>query len=253
MEELSVVIISFNEEKQIGRCLDSVRDIAGEIIVVDSFSTDRTREICLQHGVRFYEHTFEGYSEQKNFANSLARFDYILSLDADEALDAGLVQSIQNAAQAFDCDAYFMNRMVNYCGSWIRHGSWYPDRKVRLFRKQKARWEGLIHESLILAEGSKTGTLQGDILHYSYDSIESHIAQFDKFTTLSAREMFLEGKKAGILKLYFSPLSSFIKGFFFRLGFLDGHYGVLICFVNAFATYLKYAKLRHLRDEKSGN
>ena len=122
MEELSVVIISFNEEKQIGRCLDSVRDIAGEIIVVDSFSTDRTREICLQHGVRFYEHTFEGYSEQKNFANSLARFDYILSLDADEALDAGLVQSIQNAAQAFDCDAYFMNRMVNYCGGWLLDG-----------------------------------------------------------------------------------------------------------------------------------
>ena len=250
MAKVSAVIITFNEERRISRCLDSVKEIADEIIVVDSFSTDGTRQICLEHGTRFFEHPFKGYSEQKNYANSLAQFDYILSLDADEVLDKELIQSIQNVKNNPGCDAYSMNRVVNYCGSWIRHGSWYPDRKIRLFRKEKARWEGLIHEALSMPEKSTTGSLKGEILHYSYDSIEGHIAQLDKFTTLSARALFLEGKKAGFLKLYFSPFLSFLKGFFLRLGFLDGYHGVLICFVNAFASYVKYAKLKQLWKEK---
>jgi glycosyltransferase involved in cell wall biosynthesis len=250
MNKISVVIITYNEESNIVRCLDSVKDIADEVVVVDSFSTDRTKELCLNYGIRFYEHPFEGYISQKNFANSLAQFDYILSLDADEALSEELNISIQNAKETFVCDGYIMSRMVNYCGTWIKHGSWYPDKKLRLFRKDKGSWEGvLIHETLEMHEGSTIGYLKGDILHYSYTSLEGHIAQFDNFTTISAEELYREGRKATFVKLYFSPVSLFAKGFFVRLGFLDGHYGVLICIVNAFATYMKYAKLKELTKQ----
>jgi glycosyltransferase involved in cell wall biosynthesis len=250
MVQLSVVIITFNEESQIGRCLDSVKEVADEIIVVDSFSKDRTREICESRGVRFFEHHFEGYSAQKNYANSLASFGFILSLDADEALSDELIASIRKEKADFAFDAYLMNRMVNYCGTWIRHGAWYPDRKIRIFSKQKAYWEGQhVHETIQLGSGSRIGQLKGDIHHYSYTSLEGHIAQFDKFTSISAAELYSKGRKASFLKLYLSPVMSFIKGFFIRLGFLDGHYGILICFVNAFATYMKYAKLRRLWKE----
>jgi len=247
MNKLSVVIITFNEEKNIERCLLSVKGIADEIIVVDSLSTDSTKNICAKYKVRFVEQPFSGYTEQKNFAASFADYDLVLSLDADEALDATLIASIAEVKKNGDKDGYYMNRVTNYCGEWIRHGAWYPDKKLRLWKKAKGRWEGItIHEHFQMEPGSVTGFLQGDILHYSYESIEAHVAQFNKFTSLSAIEMHEEGKKASIFKIYLSPLVSFIKGFFLRLGFLDGYYGTMICFINAFATYTKYLKLRQL-------
>lgn len=247
MNKLSVVIIAFNEEKNIERCLLSVKDIADEIVVVDSLSTDSTKQICQKYGVRFVEQPFQGYTEQKNFAALLANFDLVLSLDADEAIDETLAGSIAEVKINWDKDGYFMSRVTNYCGKWIRHGAWYPDRKLRLWNRTKGAWAGVnIHERYQMTSGSKTGFLKGDILHFSYESIEAHVAQFNKFTSLSAIEMNLAGKKATTSKIYLSPLVNFFKGFFLRLGFLDGYYGIMICFFNAFATYTKYLKLRQL-------
>ena len=247
MDKLSVVIITFNEEENIGRCIDSVLLVADEIIIVDSFSKDKTKAICLEKAVRFFEHPFEGYSEQKNYANSLSSYDYVLSIDADEALSETLIQSILQEKKQFSKDAYSINRMTNYLGKWIRHGVWYPDASIRLWNKQKAKWnEQSVHEIVELNAQQSMGYLKGDILHYSYTSISGHIAQFDKFTTLSAIQMNNDGKKATIFKLFFSPLFSFIKGLFIRLGFLDGYYGIVICIINSFATFMKYVKLREL-------
>lgn len=249
MNKLSVVIITFNEEKNIERCLLSVKDIADEIVVVDSLSTDSTKSICHKYGVSFIQQPFLGYTEQKNFAASLAKFDLILSLDADEALDKTLIDSISSVKVNMDKDGYFMNRVTNYCGKWIRHGAWYPDKKLRLFNRTKCAWTGAyIHEHCQMETGSETGFLKGDILHYSYESIEAHVAQFNKFTSLSAIEMNKSGRKATIGNIYLNPLVNFLKGFFLRLGFLDGYYGTMICFFNAFATYTKYLKLRQLNE-----
>ncbi len=247
MNKLSVVIITFNEEKNIERCLLSVKDIADEIIVVDSLSTDLTKSICQKYAVRFIEQPFLGYIEQKNYAASMANFDLVLSLDADEAVGETLAGSIAEVKINGDKDGYFMNRVTNYCGKWIRHGAWYPDKKLRLWNKTKGTWAGTnIHEWYQMKPGSKTGYLKGDILHFSYDSVEAHVAQFNKFTSLSATEMNKSGMRATVFKIYLSPLVNFFKGFFLRLGFLDGYYGIMICFFNAFATYTKYLKLRQL-------
>jgi glycosyltransferase involved in cell wall biosynthesis len=247
MDKLSVVIITFNEEKNIERCIRSVLAIADEIVVVDSLSTDRTEEICSRFNVRFISHAFEGYIGQKNFATNQAMNSYVLSLDADEAIDNELAASIAEIKQNFAKDGYSMNRVTNYCGKWIRHGAWYPDRKLRLWNRHKGAWGGVnFHDRFDLKPDCSKGYLKGEILHYSYDSIEAHIAQFNKFTSLSAINMHGNGKKASLTKIYFSPLISFLKGFFIKLGFLDGFYGVMICFVNAFATYMKYVKLRQL-------
>lgn len=247
MHKLSVVIITLNEEKNIERCLLSVREIADEVVVVDSFSTDATKEICEKFGVRFIEHEFQGYVEQKNFAALQASHDLVLSLDADEVPDNKLIESISSIKVNWEFDGYYIKRLNNYCGTWIRHGAWYPNRKLRLWNRKKGRWIGFNpHDHFELTAGSTAGYLEGDLLHYSYDSIEAHVAQFNKFTTLSAIEMHNAGKKGTLFKIYFSPLVNFMKGFFLRLGFLDGYYGIMICLFNPFATYLKYLKLRQL-------
>jgi glycosyltransferase involved in cell wall biosynthesis len=251
MNKLSVVIITFNEEENIGRCLDSVHNVADEIVIVDSFSKDSTKKICIERGVRFIEHAFEGHIQQKNYAASLATYDYVISLDADEALCPLLQKSILAEKSNFSKDGYTMNRMTNYLGKWIRHGSWYPDKKLRLWNRQKGSWGGQNPHDCYQMESTCTiGYLKGDILHYSYTSIEGHIAQFDKFTSISAKHMYDEGKKAGLLQIFINPLANFIKGFFIRLAFLDGYYGMVICIINAFATFMKYVKLRELNKNR---
>ena len=140
--KLSVVIITKNEDKNIGRCIESVQNIADEIVVIDSFSTDKTEEICKKHQVVFIKHAFEGHIEQKNFALTCAKYKHVLSLDADEALSEELQKSIVQAKADFSKDGYFLNRMTNYCGKWIKHSGWYPDRKLRLFDKTKGQWGG---------------------------------------------------------------------------------------------------------------
>jgi glycosyltransferase involved in cell wall biosynthesis len=182
MLKLSVVIITRNEEKNIGRCLDSVMDIADDIVVVDSFSTDRTEEICKNKGARFFQHVFEGHIEQKNYAVTLTEYQNVLSLDADEALDDVLKKSIVAVKENLQYDGYEMNRLTNYCGTWIKHCGWYPDTKLRMFDKRKGKWGGTNpHDKFEMYQGSKTGKLKGDILHYSYYTIDDHYKQIEYF------------------------------------------------------------------------
>lgn len=246
---LSVVIIAFNEQNNIGRCIDSVRKIADEIIVLDSFSTDNTVEIARSRGAIVRQERFRGYVEQKNRALQLSSFNYVLSLDADEALDQELVNSILAAKKGFSVQAYKMNRCANYCGRFIQHGLWYPDRKIRLFDKRAACWGGTNpHDRIELAGKTPVKHLKGNILHYSYSSIEEHILQNNNFSTISARTMFEKGVRVNWLKMLASPLWAFINGYILRAGFLDGFYGLVIAVNSSHYTFLKYIKLHRMRQ-----
>ncbi|MDE3144058.1 MAG: glycosyltransferase family 2 protein [Bacteroidota bacterium] len=249
MMPLSVVIITFNEEKNIERCLKSVQGIADEIIVVDSLSTDATEEICSRYYVRFIKQKFLGYIEQKNFALDQATNNYVLSLDADEMLSDELRQSIIAIKQKpFSADAYSMNRCSSFCGKWIKHGNWYPDKKIRLLDKTKGKWGGINpHDKIEMQTGSGLQHLSGDIFHYSYYSLEEVITQNNKFTTIQAKAMFDAGKPANYFNLIINPLVAFISGYIFKLGFLDGADGFFIASSVAYQTMVKYAKLLHLR------
>lgn len=247
MPEISAVIITLNEELKIERCLQSVRDTADEIIVVDSFSTDRTEEICSRYGVNFSKHAFEGYKEQKQYAINQAKFDHILLIDADEALSDELRVSILSAKKQWTHDGYSFNRLNSYCGQWIRHSGWYPDRKIRLFDRRKASVKGKNpHDEIVMSGKSPVKQLKGDLLHYTYQSVEDHIRQINRFTEIQARGSFERGKKANYFSILFSPAYKFIRHYFFRLGFLDGYYGYLICRNSAYSTFLKHAKLKAL-------
>jgi glycosyltransferase involved in cell wall biosynthesis len=253
MAALSVVIIALNEERNIGRCLESVKSVADEILVVDSLSVDGTKSIALSHGAKVIEQPFLGYIEQKNFALDQASHDYVLSLDADEALDEKLIQSILHLKQeGFHHDGYTMNRCSNYSGKWIRHGTWYPDRKLRLMNRKKARWGGTNpHDKIMMDKQSTIKHLQGDILHFSYYSLDEQVAQMNRFTSIQAKSMLEAGKKASFLNLIINPLVAFFAGYFFKAGFLDGVDGFIIARSVSYQTFLKYAKLMHLRN--SGN
>jgi glycosyltransferase involved in cell wall biosynthesis len=248
MPKLSVVIITFNEERNIGRCIGSVLDVADEIIVVDSFSTDKTREICEKQGVKFIEHAFDGHIQQKNFAITQATYPHQLSLDADEALSEDLKAEILKIKNDWKFDGYRMNRLTNYCGKWIHHCGWYPDTKLRLYDSAKGRWSGVNpHDKFEMNPGSKIDFLKGDILHYSYYSVEEHIRQADKFSTIAAKELIGLGKSVSYFQIIVNPVAKFIRNYILRLGFLDGYYGFLICRIAAHETFLKYTKARQIK------
>lgn len=245
--KLSAVIITFNEEDKIGRCIDSLKEIADEVIVVDSLSTDRTAEICGSKGATVISQLFLGYIEQKNFALDKANFDYVISLDADEALSPELITSIRTIKQNFKADAYEFNRLTNFCGKWIRHGGWYPDTKLRIWNKIKGRWGGTNpHDKVIMESNSIIKKLDGDLLHYSIDSIDQHIDQIQKFTTIAAYALHEKGKETSIATILLNSSFKFIRDYFLRFGFLDGFYGYVIAKNSAFAKYLKYLKLYEL-------
>ena len=247
MVKISTVIIAYNEEMNIARCIDSVQPVADEILVVDSFSTDRTREICLQKKVRFLENPFRGHIEQKNFALDQATYDHVLSLDADEALSPELMQSIQQAKQHWKADGYTMNRLSSYCGKWIRHCGWYPDRKLRLWHRTRGRWGGYNpHDKVILQPLAAQQHLSGDLLHYTYHTISQHLQQVDFFTEIMAKEAVGRGKNAPLLKIIFSPVFKFFHSYVIKRGVLDGYYGFVVSAISAHATFIKYVKMREL-------
>ena len=247
---LSVVIITFNEEKNIGRCIDSVKNVADEIIVVDSCSMDKTAEIAKSKGAEVILQPFLGYVEQKNMALEVANSDFVLSLDADEALDKILESSILEAKNDFNFKGYSMNRCTNYCGKFIRHGAWYPDKKLRLIDKKNAYWGGdNPHDKLILKYESPIKHLKGDILHYSYNSIEEHVQQNNKFSTISAETYFKRGKKTNVFKIIVHPFWAFFLGYILRGGFLDGFYGFVVALHVAHLSFLKHAKLYHKQKQ----
>lgn len=247
MPEISVAIMTLNEERKIERCLKSISEVADEILVVDSFSTDRTEEICKKYGARFIQHKFDGYIEQRKYCIEHAAHDFVLCIDADEELSKELTSSIMQVKREWTHDGYAMNRLNSICGHWIRHSGWYPDRKVRLFDRRKMSVKGKNpHDEIVMHQGNTTGRLRGDLLHYTYDTVEDQIRQINRFTEIQAREKFERGKKACYLEVIFSPPYKFIRHYFFKLGFLDGYFGYLICRNMAHSTFLKHAKLKAL-------
>ena len=251
MKKLSVTVITFNEEKHIDRCLHSVKGVADEIIVVDSLSTDKTKEICMSHSVVFIEQSFLGYVEQKNFALSKASFEHVLCLDADEALSDELAASVKKEKEKdFPADGYTMNRFNFYCGKWIRHGTYYPDRKLRLLDLKKGKWGGQNpHDKIILEQGATIEHLKGDLLHYTYQTIEQHAKQMDRFSTIAAKALFDKGENPSYLKMIINPAWAFIKGYLLKLGLLDGVEGFRIARYTARQSYQKYLKLIRLHRE----
>lgn len=251
MIKLTVAIITYNEENNIGRCISSVTEIADEILVVDSFSTDKTKDIAESMGASFVTHVFAGHIEQKNYALSLATHDFVLSLDADEALSLQLLEEIKAVKNNFTAAGYTFPRLTNYNGAWIKHSGWYPDLKLRLVNKKKARWGGVNpHDILKVDEGEKIERLKGDLLHYSYDSIFAHVVQTNKFTSIAAQEYFARGTRSSYFKIITRPFFTFLKDYFLKRGFMDGRYGLIICLINGFSTFLKYAKIHELQNGK---
>jgi glycosyltransferase involved in cell wall biosynthesis len=248
---ISAVIITFNEEKNIERCILSLKNVVDEIVVVDSFSKDKTKEICLAHRVVFIEHEFTGHIEQKNWAYTKASNDYVLSLDADEALTDELKTSILAVKNNWGSDGYAFNRLTNYCGKWIKHCGWYPDVKLRLWDRRKGTWKGVNpHDCFEMEKGIKSVHLNGDLLHYSYYTIEEHIKQINYFTDIAANAYAQKGVKPSLFKVFASAKFMFIKTYFLKLGILDGYYGWIISKNSAHATFLKYSKIRELQKGK---
>ncbi len=244
MVSVSVVVITLNEEKNLERCLRSVDGIADEIVIVDSFSNDKTAEISESFGARFIQNMFQGHIQQKNFALQQAKFPYILSLDADEELSGELRASIIAIKSNWKHDGYTFNRLTSYCGKFIKHGSWYPDRKLRLFDVRRGKWGGVNpHDSMILQNGSTIKQLKGNILHYSFYSIEEHLAKVNNYTSIAAKEAYARGEKSGIFRIIFSPLWAFVRDYIVKKGFLAGYYGFIIYSIVAWEKFLKYVKL----------
>ncbi len=243
MDKISAVIITLNEEDNILRCLESLRNVADEILVADSGSEDNTVKVCQEWGAHVEEFKWEGYAETKNRANSMTAFDYILSIDADEALSAELTESLLICKKQGLSGAYECNRLTCYCGKWIRHCGWYPDRKVRLFPKNKAKWVGdHVHEVLVCDLDLTISRIGGDLLHYSYTSLEDHYKRSELYAALGAEKLHERKVKALRFKAVFSPLLRFIRMYFFQLGFLDGVMGWHVCRNISREVRLKYRK-----------
>ena len=250
--KISAVIITKNEERNILRCLNSLLDVTDEIVVVDSGSTDNTAAICQNFGVKFVHHDWQGYSEQKNFANSLAKNDWIFSIDADEEVSDELKHSILRLKmkKVSDDEVFNMNRLTSYCGHWIRHCGWYPDRKIRIWNREVGKWQGEIHETIEFSTKVTECRLDGDLLHYSFATPQDYENQQFKFAKMRGEHYFKKGKKHASFYMAVSPIFSFIQHYFFQLGFLDGADGWHICRITAKATKLKYKTLKELRNNK---
>lgn len=246
--KLSAVIITYNEERNIDRCLTSLKTVADEIVVVDSFSKDKTEEICKAHNVKFIQHAFEGHIQQKNFAIDSAANDWILSLDADEALTEKLQDSILKVKDNQEFKGYKFNRLTNYCGHWVKYCGWYPDTKIRLINRNFGKWEGVNpHDRLDLKENENPGFLEGDLLHYSYYTREDHLKQIEFFGDIASKELYDAGGRSNWFKIMLKTFAQFIKSFILKRGILDGSTGFTISRLSAYATYRKYLKLLKLQ------
>ena len=245
--DLSVVIITHNEENNIGECLESVR-WADEIIVVDSDSVDRTEEICSRFGVDFYREPWKGFARQKNSAIEKATRGWILSLDADERVTPQLREEIITVLGSdYPENGYFIARKNFFLGRWIRRCGWYPDHTLRLFKKGTGRF-GIreVHEAIEL-DGS-AGRLACPMEHHTYTSLGDFMERLDRYSTLAAQELLKEQRRYGVHHILFRPLYTFINMYVIRGGFLEGYYGFILSGLYAFYTFLKYIKLRELQD-----
>lgn len=244
---ISAAIITYNEEANIERCIASLLPVVDEVVVVDSFSTDATGDICKRLGVVFIQNPFPGHIEQKNFAISKCSQPWVLSLDADEVLTKDLAYSIKNADLGSH-DAFELNRLSNFCGHWIHHGGWYPDTKIRFFKKGTGAWGGTNpHDKYIVKKGTRLGKLKGDLLHYTFTSFEQHKAQIEKFSSIAAQAKFNQGKSSNLFHASIKAFAKFLRNFLVKSGYRDGKIGFYLAKMSAIATFKKYRKLQKLR------
>lgn len=242
---ISATIIARDEEASIARAIRSVQ-FCDEVLVLDSGSKDRTVEISRSMGTTVVHNAWPGYANQKNLAAELARNDWILSIDADEEVSPRLAESIgQVRTKAGGCVGFDFPRLARYCGRWIRHSGWYPDRKVRLYHRDYGHWVGAyVHESLELS--GSVGHLDGDLLHFTCDTLDHHRQTVNRYTELAAREIHESGRTAPAWRLLLGPPYSFVKSYVLQLGFLDGAAGLRIAHMASRYVYLKYLKARRL-------
>ncbi len=250
MSKISAVVIAYNEEKNIRRCLESI-SWADEIVLVDSYSQDRTKEIAKAFTDKIYDLECEGFGRKKEFARTKTVYNWILSIDADEVVSVRLREEIKRIVREDEAlDGYYIPRLSNFLGKWIRYGGWYPDYVLRLFRKDKAKFDqSLVHEKLVL-EG-KTGRLKNELLHYTDPTISHYLLKMNKYTTLGAKMLLDEGKRATFFDMLIRPPALFLKMFIVKFGFLDGWYGYLLAILSSFHVLLKYAKLWNLNKPRA--
>jgi glycosyltransferase involved in cell wall biosynthesis len=240
--KISAVIIALNEEDRIEDALKSCLEVADEIVVVDSYSSDKTVEIAKKYGAKIFENEFIDYGSQKNFALQKAEHEWVLNLDADERVSVPLKDEILKLKKRgdIDTDGFLVNRKTAYLGRWIKHSGWYPDRKLRLFKKKKSRWQGRIHERLVL-EG-KTSRLDGDILHFTYRDMSDHVRRLNRYSGMQAEDIVKNGKKLLYLRSLLLPPVTFLRFYIWKAGLLDGFPGFVIALVSSWATAMKYLK-----------
>ncbi len=246
--KLSVCLMVKDEEAHLPACLESVRGLADEIVVVDSHSTDRTREIAASFGARVVERDWPGNVAQRRFSIGEATNDWAMFIDADERVTPELAASIRRAVLERDGDGrdgWFVGRKLHYCGRWIRHGGWYPEWQVRLFRRSKAKVIGLDPHDRVVVDG-KTARLEGDLLHYSFRDLSHQIHVMDRYTGMAAADLRRSGGRFRRTDLVLRPLGRFLRTYVLRLGFLDGLPGFLMAVNHAYAGFMKYARLWEL-------
>lgn len=243
MVKISAVIITFNEEKNISRCIDSVRPVADEIVVLDCFSTDNTKGICESKGVKFYQQEFPGFAKQKNKVVELASHDFVLSLDADEYLSSELTQSIIAAKTNWTHDGYWMNRLSSFGGTWIKTCGWYPDQKLRLWDRRKGSWQGDgVHERVDLQPGASEKSLNGDLFHRAYDNIYQFLQKNQSYSSIHAQVNRYKATSS-TFKIIYKTIFAFFKAYILKGGVLDGFKGLVISGSTAHWVFYKYAKL----------
>lgn len=247
MPPVSVTIITLNEADHIAAAIDSV-SWSDDIIVVDSHSTDGTADIARGKGARVVVRDWPGYIDQKNYAATLARHDWIFSLDADERVTSALAHEIQTVMAAEPRHrGYRVPRVTFHLGRWIRSTDFYPDYQTRLYDRRAGRWQGkYVHESVSVDGGA--GQLTQELEHYSYRDLDDHLDRINHYTTLAARQMHESGRRAGPIDLIVHPPAAFLRNYILRRGFLDGSAGLTLSLVNSYAVFLKFAKLRELQN-----
>jgi glycosyltransferase involved in cell wall biosynthesis len=249
--KISCVIITYNESRNIRTCLESI-SWANEIVVVDSFSTDDTREIASAFTDKIHRLKWSGFGPAKEYARDKATGDWILSVDADEIVPDKLKEEIQRVTQSRESlDGYFLPRRSNFLGRWIRHGGWYPDLVLRLFRKEKGSFtDRMVHEKVRIS--GSVGRLRSDLLHYTDPDFDHYLNKLNRYTTLDALQLLREGRGASVLDILFRPILTFLKMYFFKRGFLDGLPGLILAVSSSFHVFSKYVKLWHLRETAIG-
>jgi glycosyltransferase involved in cell wall biosynthesis len=241
--KISAAIITFNEEKNIKRCIDSL-SFCDEIIVVDSLSTDKTCDIAKHLGAKVIDQKFLGHIDQKQLAVDNCTNEWVLSLDADEEISIDLKAEILNLIKSpLKYDAYEMPRVSFHLGRWIRHGGWYPDKKVRLFNKNKAYWGGYNPHDKIIVKSDNIGKLKHDLKHYVFKDLKQNIDTNNSYSSIMAEDLNKDGKSFSYLKLFLKPLGKFLEVYIYKRGFLDGMPGFIIAVGAAYSMFLKFAKL----------